>query len=463
MSYQLGPRKAGVYQNIQLLKANIDQSAATAIDIGCNEGVITAFLDSLGLKTFGFEASSEYAKKAAEFQRSNYSQAEICCHAMTIDDIKQLPNIDIVLFLSVNQQLANIHSTSYSEQFFVEVFEKTNMQLFFQPCMIHQKYGSEQGFVENDFYSVKNYFDNILFEKGFLFESTIVGVSVNGIPPSEPFRPLILYTKIGRKSQPLYIPHMDDSIELITEAKTKLVTIDIKKAISSRDLQSFNPDSGYHRFVKTAACLLELLKKGGGELDYKTTPLYSYYQKVQPTNFGELWLQAGFNTDIGSIANMPLNRYLSWMPWTNPLESNEEISQGISEQPIIPEWDSHAFGPQTEQNLANELQRIYNLIVSINQDGYAPELHDDGYIRGTLIRRNGQTRFLVAAGQHRLAVLAALGYQQIVVKYQSSQRIIHCDKVAGLPMVQRGILSNKQAENILDGIFGLEHSFPSMR
>lgn len=463
MSYQLGPQKSGVYQNIQLLKANLDGSAGSAIDVGCKEGLITAFLDSFGLNAFGFEGSKEYAEKAASFQNSNFSKAEICCHAMTLDDVKQLPFIDITLFLNVNQKIAKTHTTNYSEQFFIELFEKTNLQLFFQPCMVHQEYGCKQGFIENDFISAKRYFDNVLAKHGFLFDSKIIGVSSNPIPPSEPFRPLILYTKMGRQTEPVYIPHQDDTADTIRKAKSKLCTIEVAKAISSRDLQSFDTKNGYHRFVKTVSYLDNLIKSGGGELNYKSTPLFEYYQQIQPKNFGHLWQLAGFHTDIGPVAQMPLDRYVSWMPWANPTESNEEILQGLSQQALIPEWDSHAFGPLTEQNQVRELQRLYQLLQQISQEGYAPELFPDGYIRGNLLRYKGQTRFLVSAGQHRLAVLAALGFQQIVIKFQSDNRLIDGDDISSFPLVQRGLISHQQAVHLLDGLFNSESSFLQLR
>lgn len=113
MEYQLGTRKNGVIQNIKLISINLDKDVKTAIDVGCNEGVITAHLDSLGIKAFGFEANSDYAATAANFQKENFSEAEIVNHALTIEDIKQLPAVDAVFLLSVNQKITKIYDKDY--------------------------------------------------------------------------------------------------------------------------------------------------------------------------------------------------------------------------------------------------------------------------------------------------------------------------------------------------------------
>ncbi|KUM52403.1 hypothetical protein [Rheinheimera sp. EpRS3] len=454
MSYQLGARLEGVRQNINLIKLHLDANAKTAIDVGCNEGVITCALDSFGLKAFGFESGKQYAETAGTFQIHNFSQAEICNVALSLDDIEQLPEVDVVLFLSVNQQLAKIYSREYSEKFLLELFKKCNKQMFFQPCMIYEKYGEAQGFTENDINSAKEYFDNLLYEAGEIFTSQVVGLSVNGIPPSEPYRPLILYSRTIGRGHTVKMPGIDDAVNSLRDTQVKLCNVELSKCISSRDMQAFSADGGWHRFVEMSAYLFSMVQEKRNDFVYENTPLFHYYEKVRPTVFSELWALAGKTGDIGVLSAMPLNKYVSWMPWFEPVDIIENITNGISEQPDIPEWDSHAFGPVTKEAGLQEVERLYKLLVKILNEGYNPEVNFDGYIRGYIMRRGSESKFSVTAGQHRLAILSVLNYKNVLIKFQPDMdRVVDVAEVETWPMVKNGMYSKQQALNIFNGIF----------
>lgn len=455
MKYQLGARKNGVIQNIRLISINLDKDVKTAIDIGCNEGAITAHLDSLGVKAFGFEANQNYATTAADFQKENFSEAEIINHALKLEDIEELPLVDAVFFLSVNQQLAKIYDTEYSEKFMLALFKKAKYQFFFQPCMIHEKYGSSQLFIENNYQSAKEYFDNLLLQSGEFFSSHIVGLSENRLPASEPFRPLILYTKNMKPQEVTSIPHLSDDVKTLTSSPSKLFTIDINKAIGTRDLQSYSHTKGKHRFVETVKYLITQLDAGVKNIKLEETPLYHYYLTFNPKKYRDVWHYAGLDTDIGVLGEMPLFQYVSWVPWLNPNDTDLDIQNGISQEKQIPEWDRHAFGPMSDKNILNELNRLTNLLVEIRKNGYQPEVHGDGYIRGRVINYKNESRFHVYAGQHRLAVLSALGYKQILVKKHPGTQPLYISNIADLPMVKRNLLTETQAENFLDGLFSI--------
>ncbi|MEE2025821.1 methyltransferase domain-containing protein [Alkalimonas mucilaginosa] len=453
MSYQLGARANGVKQNIALITLHLDKSARSAIDVGCNEGVITAQLDALGLAAVGFEADAGYADTARQFQQQNFSSAEISQHALTLDDLKALPEVDVVLFLSVNQQLAKLFSTSYSEAFFVQLFEKASLQLFFQPCLIHEKYGSAQGFTENDALSAKEYYDNLLYEKGFLFTSQLVGLSENNLPVSEPFRPLIVYHKKGSVSTPLKRPQLSDSTQSIRSSVSKLCHIPLDAAVGSKDLQRYAPGVGWHRFTATATFIFECIQSSR-PINYREAPLYQYYQSCQPTCFGDLWQQLGYTADIGVLSQMPLDRYVSWLPWFDSSDSIEDMQAGQSKAALIPDWDSHAFGPQSDAQVLAELKRLRNLVMVISQEGYTPELKPDGYIRGYILKHQQDARFVVTAGQHRLAVMAALGFKSAMIKFQPGyERVIDSSEVQSWPLVKSGVYTEEQALAIFHGVF----------
>lgn len=455
MKYQLGTRKNGVIQNIKLISSNLDSDVKTAIDVGCNEGVITALLDSLGVKTFGFEANKNYADTAAAFQKENFSEAEIINHALTLEDIEELPEVDAVFFLSVNQQLAKIHNTEYSEKFLLALFKKAKYQFFFQPCMIHEKYGSKQLFVENNFLSAKKYFDEILLQTGEFFSSHLIGVSENKIPASEPFRPLILYTKNMKPQVEINTPHLSDNIVQLTNSKSKVFTIDIEDAIGTRDLQSYCPTKGKHRFVETVKYLISNLDKNKENIKLEETPLYIYYKNFTPKKYIDIWQCAGFDSDIGLLGEMPIFQYVSWHPWSDPKDSDSDIKNGFSREREIPDWDRNAFGPMTNENILKELNRLTALLIEISKNGYIPEVNSDGYIRGRVVRYKNKNKFFVYAGQHRLAILSALGYKQVLVKKHPGAEPLFIESLNALPMVKRNLLTETQAKNFLDGLFDI--------
>ena len=72
-SYQIEKHKLGTKENIHLVTLYLDPAASTALDIGCNEGVLSCHLENLGLQVDAFEQNSDYANSAKTFMSSNYN------------------------------------------------------------------------------------------------------------------------------------------------------------------------------------------------------------------------------------------------------------------------------------------------------------------------------------------------------------------------------------------------------
>ena len=79
----------------------------------------------------------------------------------------------------------------------------------------------------------------------------------------------------------------------------------------------------------------------------------------------------------------------------------------------------HHFGPNTEEFGAGELKRLIPLYKIFKEQGYQPELFFDGYISGHFLIKGDDYRFIVTEGQHRVACLAALGYDTIRCRFSS--------------------------------------------
>ncbi|WP_159082407.1 ParB N-terminal domain-containing protein [Paragemmobacter aquarius] len=110
-----------------------------------------------------------------------------------------------------------------------------------------------------------------------------------------------------------------------------------------------------------------------------------------------------------------------------------------------------AWGPATEVAGAAEFTRLARLHRSIKSRGYLRHPAHDGDIQGVILRHHDQTRILLTAGQHRAAVLAALGHETLPVRLTAS--VIDRSGVAHWPNVKRGIFSQTLALSVFDRIF----------
>ena len=101
-----------------------------------------------------------------------------------------------------------------------------------------------------------------------------------------------------------------------------------------------------------------------------------------------------------------------------------------------------------------EINRLNKLLISFSKEGYQPEIHKDGYVRGILLKQNNDSRFLIYAGAHRLAVLKALGYKWITAKLQPvKNNVVNRDDAPNWPQVKNNLYSLQQALNYFDGLF----------
>jgi hypothetical protein len=453
MGYQRDLRGAGTRQNILMIASHIHPDACCAIDVGCNEGIVTGSLDALGLETLGVEAQATAAAAAQAFAAANHSGVRVLNRALSLDDLRQLPEVDVIVFLSVHHQLVSLHGEDYANQFLVELFRKARLQLFFQPCAIHLKYGREMPFVENDTDSITAYFDRVLGSAGVPFERRLLGFAENMLPVQEPFRPMILF----QKQDPIALARglsMDSGTDTLRGSLRKTLDIELRRAVSTRDMQSFDSQHGWHHFVSTGLELRQALKRKAPEITWERTSLARYYAAVTPAVFSDLWRMAGRDQDIGVLAKMPVGHYCSWLPWRAAEDGLEDMHAGSTRCKRIPEWDFHAHGPVSAAHGMKELTRMHDLLLQLEGNGYVPELHRDGHVRGYLLRRGGDTRFVVTAGQHRMAALAALGHSWIRAKFQHGwERVIDAAEVAQWPLVQAGVYTPAQALNVFNGLF----------
>src|SRR5690606_4329352 len=102
----------------------------------------------------------------------------------------------------------------------------------------------------------------------------------------------------------------------------------------------------------------------------------------------------------------------------------------------------------SDEKVRIESQRLLNLLTSIRKKGYEQQYPDT---LGCFILVSGKNyKWYVQGGQHRAAVLAALGRETIPVYVR---QIVRREDVSFWPNVQSGIFSEEQALIIFDRLF----------
>lgn len=109
-------------------------------------------------------------------------------------------------------------------------------------------------------------------------------------------------------------------------------------------------------------------------------------------------------------------------------------------------------GPVVDAKGKLEYGRLIQLINSIRKYGYDRVLARED-VTVTVIKRDDEYRFCIGHGQHRVAVLAALGYTEIPV---SLLDVIYLGEVEYWPRVYRGIWSKSQAITYTNHLFDFD-------
>lgn len=433
MSYQSGPRSFGTRQNIALLNYQLSREAQTALDIGCNEGRITAHLENLGLEATGFEASKKHFQAAKRFFEDNGNTARLENKKLELADIERLPGYDVILFLSVYHQIVQNESLDYANELLKALYRKCNLQLFFQPCTIYEKHGREMPFIENDLNSIEQYFTSIISETGEPVHISRAGISINMLPVHEPNRPLFVFSK-----RPAGPTRRIQSMQGITQeptSETNLLHIAIEDTLSAYDLQAFSRNACWHRLVQAALETGKAIESGSSSLNYETTSLYQYYRSIVASP-APLWEQFGVATGANSQ-----RVYTLGLPWEQP--------QTPSLQAFI---DSHSADAVTRGG--EQLQLLAQLYEKISEEGYCPELYPSGYVSGYVLQDQNHSKFIVTSGAEQLAILSAMDQRWCLARFANfAPRLVNPETINSWPQVALGNYSKQEALEIFHNVF----------
>ncbi len=213
--------------------------------------------------------------------------------------------------------------------------------------------------------------------------------------------------------------------------------------------------NGAHPFIRTVRAI------DAGLTDYQASPLCAYYARYRPeTAAAALGLDpAAAHTEL---MRAPLAASLPW-DHRSPAEA-EAFWTMICER----DYRAHGFGldfsdgwkawgPLTDRAGKAEFTRLVRAYHSIRAHGYLRHSAHDGDIMGTILRHADDTRIMLDAGQHRAAVLTALGRADLPVRLTPAT--INRADVAHWPNVRRGIYTERQALQVFDRVFAGHQPF----
>lgn len=212
-----------------------------------------------------------------------------------------------------------------------------------------------------------------------------------------------------------------------------------------RPIFGYGPKS-WHPFVAACAELLEDI-----DTPYERSVLKRFYETFTPQTISD-----ACRLDYpGPLADIPAaSLFEPWLLAPPPFD-DPYAGARASGSPL--------FGPLSQTAGEAEWRRLRGRVKSIQEYGYQPKLFARGLIRVTLLRCGGEQRYLVAHGQHRAAVLAAMGYERINVGVHVSDPPVVDEVEAHLwPHVRSGFLSQEQAVAMLRRYFTTPASDPAL-
>ena len=214
--------------------------------------------------------------------------------------------------------------------------------------------------------------------------------------------------------------------------------------------------------------VLEILKYPNAH--YKNTTVYHYFANSHPRTLSDFYQ---FDDDFfnafpaGSI----------FLPW-------------IHCKPVLKYSDESFWGRKDDRYVESLVNKLKLLSGSILENGYRPEKYtnrQNGHVTGYFLQLDGEERFYIVSGNHRVAVLSAINSDQTIPilllrcshlkprdKENNELYKQHCtwrrflfqnhgsyptvfrgEDVGAWPSVKNGFLTKSQALCVLGRYFGL--------
>lgn len=188
------------------------------------------------------------------------------------------------------------------------------------------------------------------------------------------------------------------------------------------------------------------------DASYETSILRKFYATFQPKTVAE----AHHLTDAGPLEELPAERLFE--PWSLPRPPFDDPFHSMTPS------GTPVFGPRSDEAGEVEWQRLRRSVTSIRDYGYQPRLFPLGRINVTVLRFEGEERYLVMHGLHRTAVLSAMGQDRIEVGIDDRNPwIISEEEVDRWPYVRSGFVTRDLAIRNLGRYFASSEASAARR
>ncbi|MFA7566564.1 MAG: hypothetical protein WCY01_06020 [Alkalispirochaeta sp.] len=198
-----------------------------------------------------------------------------------------------------------------------------------------------------------------------------------------------------------------------------------------------------HPYSRTIAAYAD-----GTHQEYVDSPLWDYYAVFRPETSYDIFPEAP------GLAEVPGDTH--FVPWfIGDLEEQIKKTRSIIRREFrsVKNPQNPVYGPMSFDQGKLEYRRLIDVYQSIAERGFvtSPDPKDD--IRGYIIRRNGDFRYLVTVGKHRIAAFAVLHPEGSVPVALRRPVVMDTRDIPSWPLVKRGIWSIAGAHAYVDRLF----------
>jgi len=226
-----------------------------------------------------------------------------------------------------------------------------------------------------------------------------------------------------------------NQLELDRVKSTEVLDVNIEKCVNP-----YNFNFGKNGWNPYVATIEEWVQEP--ETEYVGSKLNSFYSLFRPNNLQE----ALFGKEQSKIH--PIN--VSWgpFPWGeyNFQDKLSEIKQ--NKHPY--------FGICTDKAGKSTRRKLINHYKLLRETKYHPDIFEDDYIKGYLLKSKKDYRFIVCQGNHQVAALASLGYNTIrchLLDDKKSLKIVDVQDINKWPLVKNKTYSRETAKKVFYSFF----------
>lgn len=262
-----------------------------------------------------------------------------------------------------------------------------------------------------------------------------------------------IHRKLGRYLHEESIPHLNNINPIQAYYTTKespfYIEAETEHCISNYWMPLANHNN--HPFVATCKQIIK-----NPSIHYKGTVLFEYASKLEKTLLIKDLTEFKDNSVIGDLLLFAFT-----FPWEvlTPQQNVERLKQWIDKEELerksgLSYLDGMiGFTAVSENKIEKEVNLLRSLILSIQSNGYLKSKVNP--ITACLLTNDTKYKFLIHGGNHRAAVLTALGFSKVPIMIKNSRlpARVHFSDLPFWPNVINGNFSCQEADNIFKKVF----------